>query len=80
MNRIKIDVGSKNVGDIINGKKITGFGKSWSECAEFGKHGIRWDEDCDICGKNGQVDNRYGTCIKHTSGEKKSVCYAYLGD
>jgi hypothetical protein len=30
-NRIKIQVGSHNVGDEINGKKITGLGAIWSQ-------------------------------------------------
>lgn len=31
MNRIKIRAGSKQIGDEIDGRKITGFGKIWSE-------------------------------------------------
>jgi hypothetical protein len=29
--RIKIRAGSKKIGDEINGRKITGLGKEWSE-------------------------------------------------
>jgi len=29
--RIKIRAGSKKVGDVVAGKKITGFGKVWNE-------------------------------------------------
>jgi hypothetical protein len=31
----------------------------------FGTHGIRWDEDCTVCGKNGQVDNQTSCCVLH---------------
>ena len=31
MSRIKIIAGSKKIGDEINGKKITGFGKTWGQ-------------------------------------------------
>ena len=31
MERVKIIAGTKNIGDVIGSKKITGFGKIWSE-------------------------------------------------
>lgn len=34
----------------------------------WGSSGIRWDEDCERCGRTGQVDNNTGLCRKCGGG------------
>jgi hypothetical protein len=78
--RRKVIAGRYAVGDELDGKRITGFGKSWTETHsdEWCQSGQRWDEECDSCGKTTVVDNQTGFCQSCYGGEKITVCYAYF--
>ena len=39
----------------------------------WGKNGIRYDEDCDRCGRGGEVDNNSGCCRRCYSEPAKPV-------
>ncbi len=79
--RIKVVSSKYKIGDEINGRQITGFGKQWTESQadpDFGAHGQRWDEECEVCGHVGVVDNRSGMCKRHHgTSTVVAVCYAY---
>jgi len=79
--RVQVNVGAYKIGDTLNGKTITGFGKSWTvtEAGTWGQRGIRYDEHCDHCHRIGEVDNETGLC-EHCGADGKTirVCYAYF--
>ena len=81
-NRVKVRAGEFNVGDELNGRRITGFGSPWVEegtSPDFCKSGQRWDEECDSCGRMSVVDNDSGLCERcYGGGERVRVCYAYF--
>jgi hypothetical protein len=78
--RLKVIAGQYAVGDELDGKRITGFGRAWTETHSeaWCQSGQRWDEDCDSCGKTTVVDNQTGLCQSCYGGEPVSVCYAYF--
>lgn len=75
--RVLVKVGEYKIGDMLEGKPITGFGKRWTESSL--SHGQLWQE-CDY----GRCDNEpvcvhCFKCSKHCScGELIAWCYAYF--
>lgn len=75
--RVRIIQGNYKIGDILNGKPITGFGKSWSEKVLAGQ---LW-QPCDKRGcDNEPVCVHCEKCSAHCtcSGETITYCYAYF--
>lgn len=75
--RVKVTAGQYKVGDLLEDKQITGFGKVWQESTlPFGQ---LWQE-CDYgrC-ENEPVCVSCGKCSKHCGcGEQVTYCYAYF--
>lgn len=69
--------GRHKVGDVINGKTITGFGKQWQESSL--SHGQLY-QPCELHRCNGEpVCARCFMCSKHCGcGEQITYCYAYF--
>lgn len=74
--RVQVTVGQYQVGDLLNGRVITGFGKSWTEatlkagqlyqpCAEWRCDG---EPVCVNCER----------CARHCGCDTMTVCYAYF--
>ncbi len=75
--RVLIKLGSYKVGDLLNGKPITGFGKSWSEKILAGQ----LYQPCDRRGcDNEPVCVHCEKCSTHCTcdGETINYCYAYF--
>jgi hypothetical protein len=74
--RRQVVVGQYKVGDVLDGKPITGFGKSWEEGTL--KFGQLWQE-CDYgrC-ENEPVCVRCFKCAKHCGCDTETYCYAYF--
>lgn len=80
--RIRVTVGEYQIGDVLNGKPITGFGKSWTitGIGSWGNRGQRWDEPCAHCGRSDlPIDNHTELCERcGADGNEIHVCYAYF--
>src|SRR3990167_6279805 len=70
-----------NVGEQINWEKSAGAShvicsKITTQKSTWGNHGIRYDEDCDSCGRCSEVDNNSGRCQRcHREPEKTvNIC------
>jgi hypothetical protein len=75
-NRIKVKPGQHQVGDVLEGRTITGFGKVWSEATLSG--GQLWQEcernDCE----RDPVCVHCFRCDRHCYCERVEYCYAYF--
>lgn len=74
--RVLVKVGEHKIGDILDGRPITGFGKSWTEATLSG--GQLWQE-CDYgrC-QNEPVCVHCFKCSKHCGCDTETFCYAYF--
>lgn len=75
-NRVQVKAGEYKIGDTLNGRRITGFGKSWTEATLSG--GQLWQE-CDYgrC-QNEPVCVHCFKCSKHCGCDVETFCYAYF--
>ncbi len=78
---VQVGAGDYKVGDIIFGKKIKSFGKTWTAKvlpANF-LGGQMWEE-CEACGREPvyQPSMKCEHCISQAFGKDAEVCYAYL--
>lgn len=76
--------GEFKVGDIIDGKRVTGLGKKWNEKYAGKEHfqGQLWEE-CDNCNLEEPIYMPHHiceTCINRRYGKSTSMQYAYLED
>ena len=73
--RVKVVVGSYQIGDEIKGKVIKSFGSSWTEVC-----GYEWVQVTDdtACAYGMEPGLDYYPRIKVKDGEKVEVCYAYF--
>jgi len=81
MEKIKVVVGTCEIGDEISGQKITRFGKTWTEKRASRKYfkGQLW-EPC-YCGQEPiymSCDGMCEKCIHRSYGTDTEVCYAYF--
>lgn len=75
--RVQVEAGKHKIGDVLNGKTITGFGKSWTESDL--RHGQLY-QSCDYGRCDGEpVCVNCFMCAKHCgcSGQT-TYCYAYF--
>lgn len=75
--RIQVEAGKHKIGDVLNGKTITGFGKSWTESNL--SHGQLY-QPCDYGRCEGEpVCVNCFKCAKHCGCcEQTTYCYAYF--
>jgi len=80
--KLRVDCGKYNIGDIVDGYRITGFSKFWySREMEQGELQTHVWEDC-RCGKQPMYLSHglCTVCADKIHGTEKQYCYAYLED
>lgn len=75
--RVQVEVGQYKIGDTLEGKSITGFGKSWEE-GTLSAGQLYQECDYGRC-KNEPVCVNCFKCSKHCGCDTKEYCYAYFG-
>lgn len=76
VSRVQVVVGQYKIGDILDGKPITGFGKSWEE-ATLSAGELYQECDYGRC-ENEPVCVNCFKCAKHCGCDSKTYCYAYF--
>lgn len=75
-NRVQVTVGEYKIGDVLNGRQITGFGKSWEE-ATLSSGQLYQPCDYGRCEGEPVCVNCF-KCEKHCGCDSVTVCYAYF--
>lgn len=74
--RVQVTVGEYSIGDMLNGRRITGFGKSWEEATLSAG---QLYQECDYGRCTGEpVCVACFKCSRHCGCDTKTFCYAYF--